>query len=146
MHAYASTKNGGTDQAHLYDSDQTPDVFLGAPDSGVLTGSGFFCRAVEFEQVHATATAGGGLSDVAKLYDSAGADLFEAAPDYGKLLYGGSGDHYVEAAGFRDVHAFATGSGLDTANLSDSGQSRDTKHEEATDYVLETIGPWIDSP
>ncbi|MFH1922309.1 MAG: hypothetical protein ABIP48_20800, partial [Planctomycetota bacterium] len=231
VHGYAFTENGGTDTASLADSATTQDRFVGEPGQSRLYGPDFYVRAKGFEQVAATATAGGGYADVAKLFDSRWSDTFEATPEYGKLKFNNSEDHFVLATGFRYVHAYALAANMpgsiDVAMLYDSPQDdvlditptytrlynssyynraldfdevnawatdrvfrdsvyfydspgddhfdavgnlaafttlgriaraydftwvlatsteggNDTKHEEVTDYLLETVGPWID--
>ncbi|MFH1268472.1 MAG: hypothetical protein ABIK89_22345, partial [Planctomycetota bacterium] len=231
VHGYAFTENGGADTASLADSATTRDRFVGKPGQSELYGPAFYVRAKGFEQVAATATAGGGYADVAKLVDSPWSDTFEATPEYGKLKFNNSEDHFVLATGFRSVHAYALAANMpgsiDVAMLYDSPQDdvlditptyirlynssyynraldfdevnawatdrvfrdsvyfydspgddhfdavgnlaafttpgriaraydftwvlatsseggNDTKHEEVTDYLLETVGPWID--
>ena len=126
-YAYASTPEGGLDAAYLTDSATTKDRFVGTPGDSKLYGPGFYVRANGFEQVTATATAGGGYGDVAALYDSASPDVFEAAPDYATLKYDGSDDRFVRAVGFRYAYAYASTpeGGLDAAYLIDSPATED---------------------
>jgi len=124
LHGYA---NNGLDRAFLQDSPAGKDTFVGLPDYAKLyDGSTYWRCAVDFEQVSATATAGTGFQDVAKLVDSPGADVFEATPDEGKMKFDGSENHFVQATGFRYLYGYATNIGLDTANLHDSPDSKDT--------------------
>ena len=120
---YALAEHGGLDAAYLIDSATTEDRFVGTPGDSKLYNADFYLRVKGFEQVTATATAGGGYGDLAKLYDSAGSDTFEGAPDYGKLKYGGE-EHFVQAIGFRYLHAFALAvdapGSIDVATLYDS--------------------------
>ncbi|HUT95464.1 MAG TPA: PKD domain-containing protein [Thermoguttaceae bacterium] len=124
LYGYA---NNGLDRAFLQDSPAGKDTFVGLPDYAKLyDGSTYWRCAVDFEQVSATATAGTGFQDVAKLVDSPGADVFEATPDEGKMKFDGSENHFVQATGFRYLYGYATNIGLDTANLHDSPDSKDT--------------------
>jgi len=124
VNGYALTKIGGTDTASFSDSATTRDTFIGQPGQSKLYGPEFYLWAKGFEQVAATATAGGGYKDLAKLYDSQWPDTFEGTPDYGKLKFNNSESHFVQAIGFRYVHARAT-TGDDTAALYDADNSND---------------------
>jgi hypothetical protein len=119
VHAYA--RKGGTDTAQLFDSGQSADTLVAAPTEAKLyNATSFYNRACHFERVIATATAGAGYNDVARLYDSAGADLFEARREHATLWFGGSAEHSIQADGFRIVASQARGDAGDVARLTDS--------------------------
>ena len=128
--AGASTR----DQAYLYGSDTSRDVFIARAESARLYGDGFYHRVSGFLQVTATADAAGLLgaagagTDVAKLFDSAGSDAFEATPQYGKIKYDGSEDHFVQATGFRYVHAYAVA--VDTPGSTDRAVLYDSPNDD----------------
>jgi hypothetical protein len=104
---------GTHDSAYLYDTAGN-NVFAATPTSASFQGGGFFNQAVGFATVVATAAAG--TNDTAYLYDGAGSNTFVGTAGYSYLT--GSSGYFNEAAGFRAVYAFATGSGAsDTANL-----------------------------
>jgi hypothetical protein len=156
---YAWASAGGNDQAHLVGSGGD-DTFAGRIDSSRMSGAGYFIEANLFDQVHAY---GAGGYDRACLYDSPGNDAFvgrcyqvtDGFVDLDILLQlmpllGGNGgndhldavgslvrityseDHWINAYDFSWVEAHSTEGGLDT------------KHVEATDYLVETYGPWED--
>ncbi|MBN2473443.1 MAG: peptidylprolyl isomerase [Pirellulales bacterium] len=108
---------GGLDEADLTDSSGN-DEFVGTPLVGQLKGTGFSVRAENFATVRAHSVEGG--VDVAKLYDSAEDDVFDAGPDSAALYF--PGQYYNEANGFAAVHAFASGGGADVARLYDSAE------------------------
>jgi hypothetical protein len=66
------------------------------------------------------AEAGAGYNNVARLYDSAGADAFEAAREQATLKFGASAEHLVRADGFRAVHASSDAGGTDNGFPYDS--------------------------
>jgi len=135
--------NSGVDTADLQDSPGSRDTFLAALDFGKLYGPDFWTCAKGFEQISATATAGAGFDDVAKLDDSAGNDVFEATPDEGTMKYHGGMDHFSRATGFRYLWGYATNNGTDTANLHDSPDSRDTFVGDSTYGKLFGPGFWM---
>ena len=103
----------GSDTAQLSDSSGN-DRFTSYPAYANLQGTGFFIRAVGFDSVTATASAGG--SDVAVLNDSTGDDTFVGRP--GDSTLSGTGFSY-RAVNFRAVQAIAS-SGNDQATLEGS--------------------------
>ncbi len=133
VHAYATA--GGVDVARFYDSPANDD-FIATPVYAALYNTdyqgqynhGFFNRAKFFEGAHAFATAGENDTDVARLYDSPGDDIFYADPVYGALYnqaYDGqyNTSYYNRAKFFQGVHAFATAGGHDLARLHGSDGS-----------------------
>jgi hypothetical protein len=119
VEAYAS--RGGTDTAQLFDSDQSADTLVATPvEARLYNATSFYNLAWRFDQVTATATAGAGYKDVARLYDSPLADVFEATREQATLKFGGSDDYFVQADGFRIVASEARGNAGDVARLYDS--------------------------
>ena len=116
---------GGTDTAALLGSAGN-DAFIGLSNTSILYGTGFYYQATAFAGV--TSIASGGV-DTAVLYDSTGSDFLRAESNYGLIVYAAG---YISAVGFDFV----------TANSSLGGT--DTRRVAATDYVLTTVGPWID--
>ena len=111
--AVAVDGGGGYDIGHLFDSPGN-DTFDASPGSGSMTGSGFFNRLDDFDEVHGYSKSGG--SDVAHLSDSPGDDEFMGKHDYSKL----SGDgFYLRAKAFAKVYAEASAGGTDVASLVD---------------------------
>ncbi|HYW78056.1 MAG TPA: hypothetical protein VE890_00705, partial [Thermoguttaceae bacterium] len=120
------------DVADLYDSSGDDEFVSGKTVAGekipsqifgILSGEGFKNHALDCAQIIAHADNGG--TDVAKMFDSVGSDLFVAGPDesgINKAVMENTGSHkfHNEAIGFDGVHAYATLGGVDTANLSDS--------------------------
>ncbi len=99
---------------------------MATPAYGVMYASAgdnnpaYLNHAIGFAAVHAYSTQGG--DDSARLYDSAGDDLFTAYPTSG-LLTGAPDNptkYSIQASGFRYLQAFATGGGNDEASLSGS--------------------------
>ena len=134
-------KKGGVDTAYLHDSPVGRDVFVGTPTSAELyNGLSFHEGAYGFDQVHATATAGAGFADVARLFDSSENDVLEATPNEGKLKFSGSEAHFVRAADFRYLKSFALNGGLDTATLHHKLGSQDTFTGTPTEATLEGNG------
>ncbi|HUT92052.1 MAG TPA: Calx-beta domain-containing protein [Thermoguttaceae bacterium] len=135
------------DEAYLYDADATKDTFVATPAYGRIYGDGFDNRVEGFRQVTA-ASAGAGLlgtlaldADVAELRDSAGADLLEATPESAKLKFEGLEDHFVQAVGFRYVHAFASDDGqTDTAIFEDLAGSKDRFRAWPTEAKMYGLG------
>ena len=126
IHAYASP--GAIDTSNLYDTTADgPTSYHSTFDARVAAdgrhcsrmfagGVGaFYNRVLCFELTRAVCEPGG--NDVAVLYDSSGADVFEAYADRGMLTYADGA--VVEAQNFRYLHAVARNGGLDTATLHD---------------------------
>ena len=102
------------------------DTFVGRPTQGEMyDGATYYKYAGDFEKLTATATLGAGFDDLAQLYDGVGNDVFDAMPNDGMIKYDGSTDHFVAATGFKMLVGYATGGGINTANLQDSPNSRD---------------------
>jgi hypothetical protein len=118
--AYASD-DGQTDTAYLYDT--TADLVTSYAsrlrgDAAVakMSGPGFYNRTCGFDEVIASVA---GSDDTARLYDSAGADAFEAYADRGTMRY--EDGPTIEAIGFRWLLAHASDDGeVDTAKLHDA--------------------------
>jgi len=143
VHAGQSTG----DEAYLYDRDATKDTFVGTPEYGRIYGDGFDHRVVGFRRVTAMSSGAGDLgtlaldADVAELRDSSGADLLEATPDDAKLTFGGLEDNFVQAIGFREVHAFGSDDGqTDTAVLEDEPGQRDRFRAWPTEAKMFGLG------
>jgi hypothetical protein len=117
VHAYSV--EGGTDVGHLIDSASTKEFLRVGPDVARLYNDDFCNRLVGFEQVTATATAGG--SDDATLVGSAGDDVFTFNGDLQEatLKFYGSDATFAQASGFSVVRVSGS-SGTDQAELGDS--------------------------
>jgi hypothetical protein len=120
--ALAGNAGGPGDQAFLQDSAGN-DTFLGHPEFGVLSGSGFKNRANGFDLVVAQAVAGdaGGIGDQAFLQDSAGDDTFLGEPEFGVL----SGNGFKNRANGFDLVVAQAFAG-DTGGLGDQAFLRDS--------------------
>ncbi len=90
----------------------------------MMSGAGFYNYARLFDQTWATSTQG---NDTAKLYDSVGNDILQAAGDEMDLV-GNTFDNCVN--NFAKVMAYSTNGGTDTADV------------QATDSVFQQIGDW----
>ena len=116
VYAYAST---GVDTASLYDSSGN-DTFIAAPTYVQMIGANYSNYATGFDQAFGYATAGnaGGVGDIAKMFDSAGNDVFVARPAVSQM----SGVGYMnQASGFGHVYGYSTpGPAEDRAYLYDS--------------------------
>jgi len=123
VHAYGTA--GGYDSARLYDS-AGDDHFVLRPDDGALFGDQFYNRAKFFEEIEANADAGG--QDNAS-YESVKDAHLEAANDWAQLSWAGR---------------FAWLTEFERVKAESSGDGNDTKHIEATDFLLLTDGPWLD--
>ena len=143
LSAYAT---GGTDTARLDDSAGT-DTFVATPDYGVMYAAAsannpaYANRATGFDALDAFSTHGG--DDTARLYDSAGDDIFTAAPTYAKLQNDpatNSTSYVINAHTFRYAHAFATAGGFDKATLTDSSGT-DTFEAHPTYAILSNTTP-----
>ena len=142
VNAYST---GGTDTARLDDSAGT-DSFVATPADGVMYASAgtdnpaYANRAIGFATVNACSTHGGG--DSARLYDSAGDDLFTATPTYAELKNDpatNSTNYDITANTFRYVQAFATAGGNDKATLTGStGSSGSDSFESHPSYAFLT--------
>jgi hypothetical protein len=111
------------DRALLYDDPATDDDFRAWPTLAKLYGDAFFNQAKSFRWVHAYSEGG---ADLARLYDSTGADTFKAwdagGQRYEAKLYDDAESFYNMAHSFRYVKAYAeVGSGgTDVAELYDT--------------------------
>ena len=101
--AFGFAYNGGVDTATMQDAADTADELKCKVNYGILSGTGFFTKAIDFEKLTATATPG--QADIAKLYDRAGDDLLEGTPTATKLKFDGDSDTFIEAVNFRYVHS-----------------------------------------
>ncbi len=106
--AYA---NGGSDTATMYPANAA-DTYVGTAAYGVAYGANYYDRAIGFPHVEVDAAAGSGAT--ARLYDSPGNDVFTAGPTSATMTETGA-VHVVK--NFRNVLAYATSGGTDTATL-----------------------------
>ncbi|MBN2473391.1 MAG: tandem-95 repeat protein [Pirellulales bacterium] len=149
VHAYATA--GGIDVARFYDSTGN-DEFVATPVYAALYNpafqgryhQGFYNRAKYFEGAHAYSTAGERDTDIARLYDSVGDDIFYGDPVHGALYsqsYNGqyNATYYNRAKFFQGVHAYATAGGSDTAGLHGS-DSNDTFYADPQESSLYRSG------
>ncbi len=125
-YVHAMATGGGNDVAHLYDS-VGADIFKSNQKSSALLGAAFYNRVKLFDEIYAHSDVGG--NDKAYLYDSTGDDHFEAAGGSAEMT---SSLQSVSALNFTKVKAFSANGGTNT------------KHTEATDFLLYTYGPWQD--
>ena len=109
---------GGQDEVSLYDSPLSNDLFVSKLRNVRLSGPGFFNRATGFETIDAYASS----ADKAKLYDSAGNDIFHCAPDLASMEY--DSGPTVRVHDFVSTFGFAS-SGDDTAFMQDAADSAD---------------------
>ncbi len=101
----------GADTATLNGS-AAVDLLAARPGDVTLVGTGYLARVTGFENLTAQ---GQGGDDVARLYDSAGDDTFEAQPHWGRMT---SGNVVNTAENFRYVFGYATqNSATDSAVL-----------------------------
>ncbi len=107
--------NIGTANAVTFLDSAGNDRFNADPDSAEMKGDGFNTKATGFQDVRATASAGG-TSDRAKLRDSDGADQLTAQPDV--VTLSGAG-YSIVVESFRRVFVTAT-DGDDGAEFTDS--------------------------
>ena len=110
------------DTAYLHGSPGA-DEFQAGPQWSFLRSSGncnYYNNASGFDAVYAYAQAGTGTVDTAYLYDSTGADEFQAGPQWSFLRGRGFSNN---AAGFDVVRASAAKNDGDVANLYDSAGS-----------------------
>jgi hypothetical protein len=121
--AYSDDKEA-EDTAFLYDDPATDDDFRAWPTLAKLYGTDFHNQAESFRWVHGYSQGG---DDLARLYDSTGADTFKAwwdaeAQGYQAKLYDEAETFYNMAHSFRYVKAYAeVGSGgTDVAELYDT--------------------------
>ncbi len=104
----------GEDTITFYDNAGRNQFVAGRGFAGYLTGFAGELRSYEFELV--TAYAGDGI-DEAKLYDSAGDDVFVSDPNVSVLTGGGM---TITVHDFQGVHAYATLGGVDKAYFTDT--------------------------
>ena len=107
--------NDGTDTATLFGLAGSSDRFRSRPTDARMSGNDYYNRAKFFERVVASAS---DSTDKAALYDSPGADNFEAYSDRGTMTH--EDGTVVEANDFSQLHAFAIYGGDDTATLYDT--------------------------
>jgi hypothetical protein len=134
FHQVQGYASDGLDAAHLTDSAPTKEIFRADPGVSRLYNDDFCHRLVGFEQVSATATAGG--FDDATLTGSAGDDVFIFDGDLQEatLKFHGNEQTFVQASGFFVMRASGS-SGTDQALLGDS-PGGDIFTAEDTDAVL----------
>ena len=126
-------RRGGVDTANLQDSPTSKDTFTAYASYGsrretyvnIKDGATHYEAAVDFQQITATASAGAGFNDKAKLYDGRGDDVFDAAPNDGTLRINDDPNHFLRAVDFFSVIGLATEGGIDNAILHDSSASKD---------------------
>ena len=104
----------GEDTITFYDNAGRNQFVAGRGFAGYLTGFAGELRSYEFELVTAYATDG---IDEAKLYDSAGDDVFVSDPNVSTLTGGGM---TITVHDFQGVHAYATLGGTDKAYFTDT--------------------------
>jgi len=132
VYAYATA--GGNDTASFTapSGSSGSNTFEGRSTYSALSGtagSGYYVRAVGFDSVEALSS--GNANDIARLYDSAGNDAFDAYAAYAVL----SGPAFSNrATGFRNVYAYAQSGGTDIANL--YGSSGDDTFVGGPDYGM----------
>jgi hypothetical protein len=122
----ANSDAGGMDVANLHGS-AGDETITGTYEYTRLQGGATHIMARAFEQ---TFLRTGGGQDKATLYDSPGDDRLAAAADWATLSYL---DRFVRLSELTSLARVTA--------ISSRGGS-DTKHVDAIDYVLETIGPW----
>jgi CSLREA domain-containing protein len=105
---------GGHDTANFHGTADT-DVYTGTQSYGRLTRDGFFARASGFAECYVDLNLG---DDIARLYDSPGDDTLTANPTQATLSCPAI-DVLHQVENFRELHAFATEDGNDTAELAD---------------------------
>lgn len=123
----AFSKAGGRDAAIFYDSAGN-DVLVASYAVTRMIGPGYSNRADGFESV--TVYGGAGGADRAVLYDTTGDDFLQAAGSRAAIQY--SSGRSVEVLNFRRVCVNGMAGGLNT------------KHVEAIDFLLQTLGAWVD--
>jgi hypothetical protein len=129
---------GGADQAIFHDS-AGDDTFTFRPDpqpTASLTGPGFALSTATIAKVQASATGGG--SDVARLYDSSRTDTFIGSPAYGVMIPSDN-SFSVTASGFPAVEAYSGAGGVDTARLYDDRNGNDA-------FVADSAGGTLSGP
>jgi hypothetical protein len=118
---------GGSDTATLHGS-AGDETITGTYEYTRLQGGTTDITARSFEKTFIPAGSGG--QDKATLYDSSGDDRLDAAGTWAKLSYPDRFIHLSDLTTLARVKAISSKGG------------QDTKHIDATDYVLETQGPW----
>lgn len=110
------TAGPGTGQiASMYDSTGATDTFTSHAGYAEMSGTGYYDKVTGFA---VTAYSSGDAGDVAKFYDSPGADIFTARPRLAQMEYPGYATH--AAQGFRNQYAYSTAGGTDEAHFYDS--------------------------
>jgi len=114
---------------------------LGGYGYSVVTSGALLQYLIGFAQ---TAVSGGDGFDSAILFDSPGNDTFNGAPTTSTLI---GASHSDTAVGFEQVFAFASGGGVDTANLGGSnlndifsGNAFDAALFRLNSYLLQVYG------
>ncbi len=118
----ALSQSGGGDSARLYDSPgddnftADPTYVLLANDPGNPTA--YSNKATGFRYAHASANGGG--TDKAWLYDSSGNDTFDAYPTYAVLSNSTPGQAFYTRANYFDQVVATSSGGADIARFFDS--------------------------
>ncbi|MFK7818047.1 MAG: Calx-beta domain-containing protein [Planctomycetaceae bacterium] len=121
----------GTDSVEFYDTDGA-EQFVGGPQEATLTGSNFVSTANGFEDVRVFGQKG--ELDKAILLDSPGDDSFASRVSYSIFTYP-TGQIRVDR--MKDIQAFASQGGNDTATLKDSSRN-DRVHATPNSLRLKT--------
>jgi hypothetical protein len=118
----AVSAGGGDDSARLYDS-AGDDNFSAYPTYVLLANhpsnpTAYSNKATGFRYAHASASGGG--TDKAWLYDSSGNDTFDAYPTYAVLSNSTPGQAFYTRANYFDQVIAASSGGADIARFFDS--------------------------
>ena len=130
--------SGGNDAA-TFTGSSGDDVFYGLGGYGysVVNNATFLQYLIGFSQ---TTVAAGGGNDGAIFFDAGGNDTFNASPTTATM----SGLGYSDTAtGFDQVFAFATGGGVDTANLDGSDQDDLFSGNAFNAALFRTVNPYL---
>jgi PKD repeat protein len=106
------------------------DAFFGTNEAGRLLGPGYANTAWGFEESRAYGLAGGGW-DRGELFDSEGDDFMLASGNLARLTYGDG--RMIDLLEMEWVRAVSNRGG------------QDRRREEAHDYLLTLLGPWLDA-
>ena len=115
----AYSGGGQNDVAYFTDTPETNDILYLRSHKAQLVGDGVKVTARTFDCVHATASESG--FDVARMYDTTGADHLEVAGDTARLYRydGDSQELLYEVVAFERVKAYST-AGDDTINVGEN--------------------------
>ncbi len=126
----ALAQRAGSDTA-VFRYASAVDAFFGSNDAARLVGPGYAHTASGFEESRAYGLAEGGW-DRADLFDSEGDDFVLASGNLARLTY--ADGRMIELLDMEWVRAVSSRGG------------QDRKREEAHDYLLTFVGPWLDAP